>query len=126
LYQIRRFWIEEQTSGAEQRISQIEVYYKCCANSREFEYKNINLSKKIAKMNDAALGKILLIISCLSFCYYTAWVIMLPFSDREHAINQLFPPVRYALLVPASVGLAVIGSLVVFTVYHIQCAASSH
>jgi NADH:ubiquinone oxidoreductase subunit 2 (subunit N) len=73
-------------------------------------------------MNDAALGKILLIISCLSFCYYTAWVIMLPFTDSDHAINQLFPPVHYALLVPASMGLTFIGTLVVLTVYHIQCA----
>lgn len=72
-------------------------------------------------MSDAALGNILLIISCLSFCYYTAWVIMLPFSDPDHAINQLFPPVRYALLVPASTG-----TLVVFTVYHIQCATDPH
>jgi hypothetical protein len=77
-------------------------------------------------MNDVALGKILLIISCLSFCYYTAWVIMLPFSDRVHTISQLFPPIHYALLVPASVGLAFIGSLVVFTVYHIQCVINSH
>jgi hypothetical protein len=37
-------------------------------------------------MSDAALGKMLLIISCLSFCYYTAWVIMLPFSDPDQAI----------------------------------------
>jgi NADH:ubiquinone oxidoreductase subunit 2 (subunit N) len=77
-------------------------------------------------MNDAALGKILLIISCLSFGYYTAWVIMLPFSDPDHAINQLFPPVHYALLVPASLGLAFVGGLVVFTIYHIMYATNSH
>jgi NADH:ubiquinone oxidoreductase subunit 2 (subunit N) len=77
-------------------------------------------------MSDAALGNILLIVSCLAFCYYTAWVIMLPFSDPDHAINQLFPPVRYALLVPASIGMAFIGTLVVFTVYHIQCATDPH
>jgi NADH:ubiquinone oxidoreductase subunit 2 (subunit N) len=73
-------------------------------------------------MSDAVLGKILLIISCLSFCYYTAWVFMLPFTDPDHALNQLFPPVRYALLVPASMGLAFIGTLVVYTVYHIRNA----
>jgi len=76
-------------------------------------------------MNDAALGKILLIISCLCFGYYTAWVIMLPFSDPDHAINQFFPPVNYALLVPASLGLAFVGGLVVFTMYHIIYATNS-
>ncbi|PNF13777.1 hypothetical protein B7P43_G12838, partial [Cryptotermes secundus] len=65
------------------------------------------------QMSDAALGNILLIISCLSFCYYTAWVIMLLFSDPDHAINRVFPPVHYALLVPASTGLAFAGTVTV-------------
>jgi hypothetical protein len=77
-------------------------------------------------MNDAALGKILLIIICIFFCYYTAWVIVLPFTDPGHAINHLFRPVRYALLVPVSMGLIFIGTLVVFTVYHIHCARDPH
>jgi dolichyl-phosphate mannosyltransferase polypeptide 2 regulatory subunit len=77
-------------------------------------------------MNDTTLGKILLIISCLSFGYYTAWVIMLPFSDPDHVINQFFPPVHYALLVPVSLGLAFVGGLVVFTTYHIVYATDSH
>jgi hypothetical protein len=80
--------------------------------------------KERTQMNDAALGKLLLMISCVSFCYYTAWVIMLPFTDPGHAINYvLFQPVRYALLVPASMGLTFIGTLAVFTVYHIHCAS---
>jgi hypothetical protein len=77
-------------------------------------------------MNDAALGTMLLTISCLSIGYYTAWVIMLPFSDPDHAINRFFPSVHYALLVTASLGLAFIGGLVVFTMYHIIHATDSH
>ena len=76
-------------------------------------------------MNDRTKGKILLTVSCIFFSYYTAWVILLPFSDPDHAVNQLFPPVRYALMIPVLMGLAFIGGLVLFTVYHIRCASVS-
>lgn len=65
-------------------------------------------------MNDRTLGAILLISAIIFYIYFTIWVIGTPFYP---AVASLFPPVRYALLTAATIGLLFIGSLSVFTIY---------
>lgn len=71
-------------------------------------------------MNDRTLGVLLVALSVFSGIYYTAWVIGLPFFDPDHFIHNLFPPGELALLIPALMGLAFIGSLIVFCVVELR------
>lgn len=74
-------------------------------------------------MNDRSLGGALVTLSVAFGVYYSAWVIGLPFFDRDHFIHHLFPPVQFALLIPALMGLVFIGSLIVFCVVELQSAS---
>lgn len=71
-------------------------------------------------MNDKALGSLLISLSASFSFYYTVWIIGLPFFDSEHFIHSLFPPVHFALIVPALMGLVFIGSLVVFCIVELK------
>ncbi|KAK3916646.1 Nicotinamide riboside kinase 2 [Frankliniella fusca] len=75
-------------------------------------------------MNDTTFGCLLIVLSVGFGTYYTAWVIGLPFFDRDHFIHNLFPSVHLALLIPALMGLAFIGSLIVFCVIALRASSS--
>ncbi len=66
-------------------------------------------------LDDSTLGKLVLITSGILYLYYTFWIYVLPFADDEDWMTIFFPPIRYALLVPAVIGSLFIGTLVVFT-----------
>lgn len=73
-------------------------------------------------MHDRTVGCSLVILSLTFSVYYTVWVIGLPFFDEDHFIHQLFPPLYFALLIPALMGLAFIGSLIIFCVVELKGA----
>lgn len=52
------------------------------------------------------LGKIILTLTLASFVYYTLWVIVLPFVDKEYldSVSIYFPPLELALAIPAFIG----------------------
>ncbi|XP_052131242.1 uncharacterized protein LOC127751556 [Frankliniella occidentalis] len=76
-------------------------------------------------MNDTTLGCLLIVLSVGFGIYYTAWVIGLPFFEADHFIHNLFPSVHFALLIPALMGLAFIGSLIVFCFIELKAASSA-
>jgi len=67
-------------------------------------------------MQDRIIGALLVSVSVVGVVYYTMWVLILPFFSNDHPVHSMFPPITVALLIPALLGLAFIGSLVVLTV----------
>lgn len=55
------------------------------------------------KIEDYYIGRLLLVTAGLFIVYYTTWVIVLPFVHPEYQqhFNFIFPPVEWALGVPA-------------------------
>lgn len=66
-------------------------------------------------IDDSTLGKRILVIFGLLYIYYTFWIYVLPFADDDNFITLFFPPIKYALLVPALIGTIFIGTLIIFT-----------
>lgn len=70
-------------------------------------------------MDDAVLGKIIIAIVLTIFSYFTCWIFIPPFADSESFINQLlFPSIYNALVIPVTIGVIFIISLIIYT-----CAA---
>ncbi|KDO26995.1 hypothetical protein SPRG_07708 [Saprolegnia parasitica CBS 223.65] len=51
--------------------------------------------------SDQTVGAILLAISVSTFAYYTLWVIITPFVDKDHVVQGFFPDRHYAIAIPA-------------------------
>lgn len=69
--------------------------------------------------SDHKKGKVILIVTCILFLYYTIWIIGLPFID-DNRIRSFFGSYNIALMFPAILGLCFIGGLILFTLYHIK------
>ncbi|XP_064541712.1 uncharacterized protein Dpm2 [Drosophila montana] len=71
--------------------------------------------------SNAQLGKIILLIAIAVFFYYFFWVAILPFMilDEGNPILSLFPPLKYAFIVPTVFGVICLGGIAVFSFYHI-------
>uniref|UniRef100_A0A182VB88 Dolichol phosphate-mannose biosynthesis regulatory protein n=1 Tax=Anopheles merus TaxID=30066 RepID=A0A182VB88_ANOME len=74
--------------------------------------------------SNAALGKLILAATFSAFLYYVLWVAVLPFividARDESWIYALFPPMKFAFLVPALFGVVLLGGLSAFSVYHLR------
>lgn len=66
-------------------------------------------------MDDALLGKIIIVIVLVIFTYFTCWLFIPPFADSESFINQLFPSIYHALVMPVTTGVIFIISLIIYT-----------
>lgn len=66
-------------------------------------------------MDDALLGKIVIVIVIVFFTYFTCWLFIPPFADSESFINQLFPSIYNALVMPVTIGVIFIISLILYT-----------
>jgi hypothetical protein len=66
-------------------------------------------------MDDATIGKYFIIIVLTIFVYFTCWLFIPPFADFESFINQLFPSVYNALVLPVIFGVIFIISLIIYT-----------
>ncbi|CAI5741014.1 unnamed protein product [Peronospora destructor] len=69
-------------------------------------YPYINSSKSkidhiIMGASDQTVGTVLLIISVIVYVYYSTWVLLSPFIDEDHPIQQFFLPYHYAISIPA-------------------------
>ncbi|KAE8993489.1 hypothetical protein PR003_g20832 [Phytophthora rubi] len=51
--------------------------------------------------SDKVVGLVLLAISVVVFVYYSIWVLLTPFIDEGHVVQQLFLPYHYAITIPA-------------------------
>ncbi|XP_017842109.1 dolichol-phosphate mannose synthase subunit 2 [Drosophila busckii] len=71
--------------------------------------------------SNAQLGKIILFSAIAVFFYYFFWVAILPFMilDEGNPIRSLFPPLKYAFIVPTVCGVIFLGGIAVFSFYHI-------
>ncbi|CAM9217676.1 unnamed protein product, partial [Discosporangium mesarthrocarpum] len=49
---------------------------------------------------DKLVGAGLFALSVTIFVYYTLWVIVLPFVDISHPVQELFPARKYAIAIP--------------------------
>lgn len=68
-------------------------------------------------LDDPALGKLILIVFGLLYLYYTLWIYALPFAEDEDYLALFFPSIRYALIIPATIGTLFIGSIILFIIY---------
>lgn len=67
-------------------------------------------------IDDSTLGRSILFVSGLFYMYYTFWIYAVPFVDDNNFLLLLFPPVKFALLVPATLGTVFVSTLVSFVV----------
>ncbi|CAM9308875.1 unnamed protein product [Ectocarpus sp. 6 AP-2014] len=54
----------------------------------------------MAVSSDKLVGSGLLLVSVTIFVYYTLWVIVLPFVDTSHPVQDFFLPRKYAIAIP--------------------------
>lgn len=66
-------------------------------------------------MDDAILGKIIIVIVLIVFAYFTCWLFIPPFADPESFIDNLFPSVYNALVIPVLIGVIFIIGLIFYT-----------
>ncbi|KAK3611663.1 hypothetical protein CHS0354_012035 [Potamilus streckersoni] len=77
-----------------------------------------DFSVLMASVKDKVIGWCLVDLSSIIFIYYTIWVIILPFVDKEQRIHYLFPDIVYAVAIPLMtgvLGLLFIGSFIAIT-----------
>lgn len=60
---------------------------------------------------DRLIGLFLLVGGGMLGIYYSTWVIVLPFVDKENVLQMFFPPKVFAIAFPLAIG--VIGLLVI-------------
>ena len=63
---------------------------------------------------DAVVGYALLVTATTVFSYYALWVVILPFVDTDHVIQQLFLPRVYAVAIPVVAGVCLLIALGVY------------
>lgn len=73
-------------------------------------------------IENSDLGKLILTFTGVIFLYYTLWVIVLPFVDKEYldSVSIYFPPLELALAIPAITGSTVFIALLL-RAYHLVC-----
>lgn len=62
---------------------------------------------------DRLVGLAMLIVASAVFLYYTIWTLLMPFVDKDHEAQNLFPPRVWAIRIPVILlllGGAVVGS----------------
>lgn len=67
---------------------------------------------------DLVAGWTLITVTSLVYIYYTIWVIVLPFVDKDQLFHSFFPDHKYALGIPllgGTIGLVTIGVFVLLT-----------
>ncbi|XP_055055468.1 dolichol phosphate-mannose biosynthesis regulatory protein [Misgurnus anguillicaudatus] len=62
----------------------------------------------MATGTDQVVGFGLVAFSLSLFTYYTIWVIVLPFVDRDHVIYSYFLPREYSVILPGVAALIVL------------------
>ncbi|XP_071494274.1 dolichol phosphate-mannose biosynthesis regulatory protein-like [Diadema antillarum] len=69
---------------------------------------------------DQAVGMGMLSFAGMVFVYYTFWIIVLPFIEADQIVHQLFPPRKYAVIVPfvaGGVALLIVGHVILFMMF---------
>eukprot|EP01038_Epipyxis_sp_PR26KG_P015133 gene15133-20372_t len=54
-------------------------------------------------LSDKILGFLLLSVSLVIFTYYSIWVLILPFIEKDHPIFKYFLPKEFAISIPATI-----------------------
>jgi len=65
-------------------------------------------TSEMATGADQAVGYGMVGLAASIFAYYTVWILLLPFVDPEHAVQDFFPPRIYAVTVPIVAGVCVL------------------
>jgi len=60
--------------------------------------------------NHKTFGMSMMVIMSIVFFYYSFWVLILPFVDRDHALQTYFPDRWIALAIPVTI-LVVVSTL---------------
>ncbi|KAI9917519.1 hypothetical protein PsorP6_012424 [Peronosclerospora sorghi] len=55
----------------------------------------------IQGVSDQVVGLVMLAISIIFYVYYSIWVLLTPFIDEDHPVQQVFMPYHYAISIPA-------------------------
>ncbi|KAL7747821.1 Dolichol phosphate-mannose biosynthesis regulatory protein [Sorochytrium milnesiophthora] len=73
----------------------------------------------MATLQDQTVGFLFLAIASIVFAYYTTWVMVMPFVDADHALQQYFLPRQYAILGPLALlvtGLSGVGAFIGYVI----------
>lgn len=63
----------------------------------------------------------MLVVTLGAFAYYTLWVIVVPFIDDDHVVQQFFPDPYFALVMPFTVlvvTVVVVGAFLALVMTH--------
>jgi dolichyl-phosphate mannosyltransferase polypeptide 2 regulatory subunit len=52
--------------------------------------------------SDKLIGLLLVVSSSAFFLFYTVWILVLPFAEKDHPILDYFPDIKYAIAVPTT------------------------
>ncbi|EES19160.1 hypothetical protein BDA96_09G072800 [Sorghum bicolor] len=66
------------------------------------------------ELGDKLVGFLLTLTSLSIITYYTLWVIILPFVDRDHFVHKYFLPQKYANLISVLAGVVLVSFLSVW------------
>ncbi|KAM8872931.1 dolichol phosphate-mannose biosynthesis regulatory protein [Synchiropus picturatus] len=64
---------------------------------------------------DQAAGASLVVFSLVLFTYYTVWVIVLPFVERDHVLQTYFLPREYSVILPGVAAIVLLICIGAFT-----------
>ena len=66
-------------------------------------------------MTQKIIGLILTILICLSYAYFTTWVMITPVIDIDHGFQLYFPSRKWAFIVPIYTGCIFLSIVLTFT-----------
>ncbi|KAI7837990.1 hypothetical protein COHA_008172 [Chlorella ohadii] len=61
-------------------------------------------------MEQRRLGGLVLLLTAAAWLYYSAWVLITPFIEREQPVRLIFPPRDWALAAPVLAGVGLFGT----------------
>ncbi|XP_041825533.1 dolichol phosphate-mannose biosynthesis regulatory protein [Melanotaenia boesemani] len=97
---IRKFCHLIQLSGGAQAPQENLVCRVYSAEEEKREASANILFSEMATGVDQVAGMSLVVSSLLLFTYYSVWVIILPFVDRNHMLQKYFLPREYSVILP--------------------------
>ena len=61
-------------------------------------------------ITDKVFGLSLLAAAAVIFIYYTLWVVVTPFVDADHPLQQYFPERQWAIILPTGAFICVVAA----------------
>ncbi|XP_023816270.1 dolichol phosphate-mannose biosynthesis regulatory protein [Oryzias latipes] len=80
-----------------------------------FSSRECGQNGRLATGVDQAVGMGLVLFSLALFSYYSVWVVVLPFMDGDHMLQQYFLPREYSVILPGIAAVVLLLMIGAFT-----------